>query len=311
MSEIQAESARRSRLHAAIFAILFLGLAIALVGNIYQFVKTEHLSRDLAVMQRSMQTQITRLSDATSGAFDVTQERFHEMKKFQDSASLALVNARAELKKNSSEVAASLEEKNRELAKANRELTAQLAAFKQDTGSRIQKTSSALQTTNSKLDLTSAKLDRLSVATEANRAELKRMASEVATVRAGLAPAPPHPRAPVLRETADRNHVPFDLLTTRVPTRVGDIQIAIVNADPKRNAYTMDLYAGDTVARDRDYMVNEAVQFYVAGHAQPYEIVVTEVRKDEVLGYVSEPTTPRSQTSAVTLRSGAGAAGRP
>ena len=40
----------------------------------------------------------------------------------------------------------------------------------------------------------------------------------------------------------------------------------------------------------KDKNINEPIQFYVAkaGH-QPYEIVVNQVKKDEVIGYLSTP----------------------
>ena len=290
MSPTTPESSTRSKIQAAILVLLFLGMALALTGNVYQFVKTERLSRDLAVMQRSMQTQITRLSDATSGAFDVTQQRFQEVKQLQDSNATALTDARAELRRSNSEFTAKLEEKNQELARQNRDLAAQLAALKQDAVAKFQKTSTGLQTTTAKLDATAAKLDRLAGASDTNRAELKRIATDVAAIRtttAATAPSAPK-RPPVLRESTD-HRVPFDLVTTKVPTRIGDIQIAIVSTDIRKNGYTMDLYSDDKIARDSAHMVNEPVQIYVAGHTAPYEIVVTEVRKDEVIGYVGRP----------------------
>jgi hypothetical protein len=39
----------------------------------------------------------------------------------------------------------------------------------------------------------------------------------------------------------------------------------------------------------RDRSINEPVQLYVAGNRQPEEIVINEVSKDEVKGYLSMP----------------------
>jgi len=308
MSSDSFESSPQGRLHTAILVILFLGLALAMAGNVYQFLRTDKMAREQASMQHNLQTQITRLSDATSGAFDVTQQRFLETKQIQDSTEATLKDARAELMRKNADMIGGLEHRNDELAKANRNLNAELSALKQDTGTKLQKTSSTLQATTSRLDAASARLDRIAAAIETNRTDLKRVATEVAALRAPVAVAPK--RRPLFPETDDHERIPFDLLTTKVPTRVGEIQIAIVSADPKKNGYTMDLYTDEKVARDSSHMVNEAVDFYVNGHARPLELVVTEVRKDEVLGYVSVPKARGSkvEASAATL---AGATGRP
>ena len=313
MSSNSLESSPRARLHTAILVILFLGLALALVGNVYQFIKADRMSRELSTMQHNLQTQITRLSDATSGAFDVTQARFLETKKLQDSTVAALSDARAELKRSNAGMIEHLEQRNDELGKKNRDLAAELASLKQDIGAKFQKNSSALQATTAKLDATSARLDRISAAIETNRADLKRIANDLASQRVPVASVAPAPkRRPIFHDADDHSRIPFDLLTTKVPTKVGEIQIAILSADPRKNGYTMDLYTDDKVARDSSHMVNEAVEFYVSGHAQPFELVVTEVRKDEVVGYVSEPKANGSKVEAVAAPvHGAVASGRP
>jgi hypothetical protein len=43
----------------------------------------------------------------------------------------------------------------------------------------------------------------------------------------------------------------------------------------------------------KDRNINEPIQFYTAKARQPYEIVVNEVKKDQIVGYLS---TPKVQT---------------
>jgi hypothetical protein len=42
------------------------------------------------------------------------------------------------------------------------------------------------------------------------------------------------------------------------------------------------------------------LQFYLSRAAQPYELVVNEVRKDMIIGYVSAPKVQQSRKSAAT-----------
>jgi len=298
-------ASRKTRLNGGVLVLLFLGLALALAGNVYQFVKGEHLGRDVALMQRGLQGQITRLSDATSGGFEVAQQRFQNMKELQDSTAVALAETQSELRRSNSEVAERLESKNLELAQKNRELIAQLAALKQetsaklrDTSAKLQNTSAGLQTTKAKLDNTSAKLDQVSSEIEKNRTDLKHVASNVSAISVKL-PADTKRAAPA-RQPEERNYLEFDLLKTKIPTRIGEIQIAVRSTDPKKNRYTMDLYAGDQVTQEREGSVNEPVQLYLPGGRIPYEIVVSQVRKDEVVGYVAAPKAPSPRLPAAT-----------
>lgn len=313
---------RPTRFHTGVIALLLLSLALALAGNVYQFIRSQHMARDLALIQHNLQAQITRLSDATSGAFDVTQHRFEDLKKFQDATLDALIDARTDLRRSSSQVAGRLEKRNQELARKNRELTAQVTALKQDINIQLQNTTASLRNASARLETANAKLQHVSTETENNRADLKRVAGDLSLVTAKLAssakppasppkPVTPLPTAHTLASTAAtppqppaRRYFPFDLLKTKVPTTIGEIQIAIRGTDQKNNRYSMDLYAGNKIERRMDCAINQTVQFYVAGKPLPYEIVVSQVQKDEVFGYVSAPNVPapRIQTAAAALR---------
>ena len=47
--------------------------------------------------------------------------------------------------------------------------------------------------------------------------------------------------------------------------------------------------ADDKSVEKRDKSLNEPVQFYMSGAHQPYEIVVNQVGKDQISGYLSAP----------------------
>ena len=77
------------------------------------------------------------------------------------------------------------------------------------------------------------------------------------------------------------------------PQRVGDISLLLKKTDPKRSKYTMDVLSGDTKVEKREKGINEPVQFYVtksrSGARVAFEIVVNEVQKDYIIGYLSAP----------------------
>ncbi|HLG96165.1 MAG TPA: hypothetical protein VKX49_07625 [Bryobacteraceae bacterium] len=295
-------SARRLRLHSIAIVLLFAGLIAALAGDVYEFVRGEHRSRDVELMQHNLQTQITRLSDATSGAFDVTQQRFQNVKNIQDSLASELIKYRSEWRRDNGEVTRQLQTKNQELEAKNRELLAQLAALKAETTANLQTASAKLRNTSAKLETTSASVERIASEAEKNRADLRRIAGDLGAVTASVSRNSREFAA--LRQPDSRQRFDFHLLKTKVPTRIaGTIQIAVRSTDPKRNRYSMDLYADDKIAAEKNRAANEPVQLYLRGAALPYEVVVTEVRKDEVVGYVSAPVSggSRIESTSATL----------
>lgn len=56
----------------------------------------------------------------------------------------------------------------------------------------------------------------------------------------------------------------------------------------------MDVIADDKKVEKKEKGVNEPVQFYTSKARQPYEIVINEVKKDLIVGYLA---TPKVQTA--------------
>jgi len=92
-----------------------------------------------------------------------------------------------------------------------------------------------------------------------------------------------------LKELGDRDYVEFDLKRGAKMQKFGDVQLVLAKADPKRNRFTLQVLADDKTVEKRDRTINEPVQLYLSGNRQPDEIVVNQVKKDEVIGYVSVP----------------------
>jgi len=51
----------------------------------------------------------------------------------------------------------------------------------------------------------------------------------------------------------------------------------------------VEVIADDKKVEKKDRTVNEPVQFMLSKATQPYELVVNEVRKDMISGYVAAP----------------------
>jgi hypothetical protein len=87
----------------------------------------------------------------------------------------------------------------------------------------------------------------------------------------------------------ERNYFEFKLSKTKAPQKIGDIRMVLKKTDPKHNRYTVEVLADDKKVEKKDKTTNEPVQLYLSGSSQAYEIVVNQVKKNEVVGYVSTP----------------------
>jgi hypothetical protein len=272
MSANDSDNSPRS--HTAVLWVLFIGLALALAGNIYQFSRSAHLANDVAANERSTQLEIHKLADSADAALQLDQQRFDQLKdQLGSSAAATLQQARSEVKRSSSKLTQSL-------SQAHQDVVDQLSNLKQETSAKIDDTSSKLNDASAKLDQVSGDLDKTGSDVKQVAGDLGVVSGKVATNAQELA---------ALRERGERNYFEFDLSKTNEPQKVGDIRLVLRKSDPKHNRYTLQVLADDKTVEKRDKTINEPVQLYVSGNQQPYEIVVNEVKKNEVVGYLATP----------------------
>jgi chromosome segregation ATPase len=103
-----------------------------------------------------------------------------------------------------------------------------------------------------------------------------------------------------LKRKGDRNYFEFTLQKSKTAQRVGPVQISLSKTDPKKSKYTMTVLADDKSIEKKDKTAGEPVQFYVKGTGRyaPFEIVVFDVGKNQVNGYLSTPKSSGAATSA-------------
>ncbi len=119
------------------------------------------------------------------------------------------------------------------------------------------------------------------------RTDLQRVVGDLG-VQSGLI-ATNHNELEELKMLGERDYAEFDLPKTKQPQRVGTVSLAVKKTDTKRQRYTINLIADDRTIEKKDKTVNEPVQFYQSGNRQPTEIVVNQIYKDRIVGYVAFP----------------------
>ena len=94
-----------------------------------------------------------------------------------------------------------------------------------------------------------------------------------------------------LKRKGDRNYYEFTIQKSKAAQRVGPVQMKLDKTDQKKSRYTMTVLADDKSIEKKDKTAGEPVQFYVKGSARsaPFEIVVFDVGKNQITGYLATP----------------------
>jgi hypothetical protein len=163
---------------------------------------------------------------------------------------------------------------------SDEKLTEQIGQAKQEVDAKIGAVSTDL--TGAKTDISATKQDL-----EATKAKLTSTVGDLG-VQSGLI-ARNQEELDQLKRQGERNIFELHLTRSKTPTHVGPIQITLTKTDPKKFKYTMTVIADDKTIEKKDKTADEPVQFYIHGVPRPYEIVVFDVTKDKVNGYLSTP----------------------
>lgn len=165
----------------------------------------------------------------------------------------------------------------------------QVQQVQQEATAKIGAVSTALTGTQSDVAATKKEL-------EDTKTQLQHTVGDLG-VQSGLI-AHNHEEVEELRRLGERNIFEFNLSKKKDPQRVGPIQVAVKKLDPKKYRYTMNVMADDKSIEKKDKTAGEPVQFYVQGARAPYEIVVFNISKNNMTGYLSTPKDASGGASA-------------
>jgi DNA repair exonuclease SbcCD ATPase subunit len=264
------------------------GLVLALAGDAYLLKRSSDTNDQIARMQADTRTQITTLGDSTTEMFQQRLKALDEeitaaMKGANTTTTAALKRAQADALKQAQDLSKKIQEQERQVASqigdlkdATTSVDSKVSAVSSDVGNvknEVSTVKADIATTQSGLEKAVADLKRVN-------GDMGVMSGLIATNGKDLA---------ALRELGERNYFEFDLTKKQADKRIGNVTLRLKSADTKRNRYTMEVLADDKRVEKKDKTINEPVQVYVTGYRQPYEIVINQVKKDAVVGYLSTP----------------------
>lgn len=278
----------------AILVGIVLAFLIA-IGNLY--FQMEHTRTEVANLRQSIVSEVAKLSEAAekvasnSRRAPVTvetsrkvldslkQELSEELTTTRRQAAAAAQHAKVEAVTHADKLAERIGEEGQS---QHKEVVGELGQIKQ-----------AEASTSAKINDVTADLASIKNEVASTRNELQQTVSELKRVNGDLGVqsgyiATNAKELQALKLLGERNYFDFHVRTGK-PQRVGDVSIILKKTDVKRSRYTLEVLAGDAKTEKKEKTINEPVQFYVSKARLPFEIVVNEVQKDYIIGYLSTP----------------------
>jgi len=269
-------------------------IIVLLCANIYLYVQIDHLRGDLTDAQATLKAQGAELGSLreTSSVSAASQAQHVEALKAE------LADEQKQARTMSSQAKA---EALAHADQLNKQIEAEQAKMQAETAAEIGSVKQAADTANTKIADVSTDVGTVKTNLASTNADLQKTIADLKSakgdlgVQSGLIATNANELA-ALRKLGERNYFEFKLGKPKKKefTKVGDIQVRLSDADPKKNKYTVDVMADDKVTQKKDKSINEPVQFYTGRATQPYELVVNQVQKGVIVGYLS---TPKVQTS--------------
>ncbi len=183
-----------------------------------------------------------------------------------------------------------LEDKSQELMAQQKTTLAETARLQREQKATEQQVGAVQSDVSSvKTDVGGVKTDV--AATQADLATTKTQLTRVmgdAGVMSGLI-ATNHDQLEELKHKGDRNYYEFTLEKGAPAKNVGTIKVALKKVDPKHSKYSLVVSADDKNIEKKDRTLDEPIQFYSGKNPALFEIVVNNVSKNQVTGYLSAP----------------------
>jgi len=260
------ESTGTPRWIAVLFGVVIAALAVI---GVFGYTTQTRISQDLAEQQKQNKVLATELDQANSRIADLKSKmELTTQKVGLTQSELASAKSRAEAIRKDQQ--ASDQKLTAQLSQAQKENEEKIGAVATEVGGAkkdIEATKTDLEATKGKLDRSLGDMNVMSGLIARNRDDLEE-----------------------LRRKGDRNYYEFTIQKSKTPQRVGPVQVSLNKTDPKKTMYTLTVFADDKTIPKKDKTAGEPVQFYVGrARGTPYELVVFDVGKNQITGYLSAP----------------------
>jgi len=261
---------------------ILIGAVIALIAaNVFLFFQIDGVKKELAKTNQTLLDEMGRVRETqsvnTAAARKNIESLQDELEGARRQAQMAVGQAKVDAEKHANQLARRLEQQQQAVEQS---LRTEVSKVEQTASTKIGEVSTEVSTVKADVSSTKSELEKTIADLKSTRGDLGVQSGLIATNAGELA---------ALKRLGERNYFDINLGKTKLPQRIGDILIQLKRADTRRNRYTIDVVADDKKVEKKDKGVNEPVQFYTSKARQPYEIVINEVKKDLIVGYLATP----------------------
>lgn len=270
--------------------VVLVGLVASFGATAYLVTQLRATRADLAAANQKIQAHEEQLAKLEGSVIRTSQQADQNISALRGE----VTSTRGQIQQATSRVQAEALSKLAKTEKLTEELSAEQKAAAAKLGGELEQLRASAGATEGKLGSLTGDVSGVKTDLSATKDELKRTIADLKSARGDLGVqsgliATNASELSALKRLGERNYFEFNLTKTKEPQRVGTVSMKLKNTDLKRNRYTVEVIADDKLTEKKDRSINEPVQFYVAKVRIPYEIVVNQVQKDRIVGYMATP----------------------
>lgn len=144
---------------------------------------------------------------------------------------------------------------------------------------------------------------------DAQGREIDQTRADLASTRTDLSGsiARTHGELVLLEKKGERNYYEFDLLKSKQFRREGPLSVSLRKANTKHQYADVQLIVDDRTLSQKHVNLYQPVEFFEPDSQQPVEVVINEISKNHIHGYISAPKYRQSELAAAS-GDGAGSA---
>jgi len=287
------------RIAISLLAGVFLALVPASIYTLYQYQALRIQIEQLRTGQRELKDEIVQIGDQlrteisrvhadASSAMNETNRSSGESLKNQIAQAMRQANALAGAEKAAQlrvieDLKSRLARNETASAQQISQVRDEVEQVRNEAGAakeQVGQVSNTIVNLESKVVVQRSELDKAILGLRSVMGDLGQQSGLIATNQRELA---------LLKERGERAYDEFTLQKGKNFITVAGIRLRLKSIDTKKNRYTLDVLADDKVIEKKDKTVNEPVQFHFSRSTAVLELVINDIAKDRVSGYVSSP----------------------
>ncbi len=98
-----------------------------------------------------------------------------------------------------------------------------------------------------------------------------------------------HDDVVALQKRGERNYYEFHLSKSKEVQRVGPLSLSLRKVNTKRKSYDLAMFVDDNQMQKKSVNLYEPIWINLEDRPQPVQLVVNQIGKDQIQGYISEP----------------------